>query len=123
MQRSLLLIYRLMVIRAILIDNISLCLCRILIVAAAVFFADGKGSMVPAGLFDAHQLIVNHVGSRALCLYSPIRAQADTCSTAAGIIFALALLSSGQSSSITATLSGQVVSEGFIEWRISVSVI
>lgn len=41
--------------------------------------------------------------------------------SAAGIIFALALLSSGQSSSITATLAGQVVSEGFIEWRISVS--
>ncbi|KIP11464.1 hypothetical protein PHLGIDRAFT_63938 [Phlebiopsis gigantea 11061_1 CR5-6] len=73
----------------------------ILIVAAAVFFRDGAGSMVPAGLFDAYNLIVQHVGK------------------AAGIIFALALLSSGQSSSITATLAGQVVSEGFIEWRIS----
>ncbi len=40
---------------------------------------------------------------------------------AAGVIFALALLSAGQTSSITATLAGQVVSEGFIEWRISVS--
>ncbi|EKM60826.1 uncharacterized protein PHACADRAFT_133651 [Phanerochaete carnosa HHB-10118-sp] len=73
----------------------------ILVVAAAVFFAGGTGSMVPAGLFDAYDLIVQRVGH------------------AAGIIFALALLSSGQSSSITATLAGQVVSEGFIEWRIS----
>lgn len=73
----------------------------ILVVAASVFFVDGKGSMIPAGLFDAYDLIVQHVGH------------------AAGVIFALALLSSGQSSSITATLAGQVVSEGFIEWRVS----
>lgn len=43
-------------------------------------------------------------------------------SPAAGVVFALALLSSGQTSSITATLAGQVVSEGFVEWRISVSI-
>ena len=32
-------------------------------------------------------------------------------------LFALALMMSGQAASITATLAGQVVSEGFIEWR------
>ncbi|KAI0343977.1 natural resistance-associated macrophage protein [Trametopsis cervina] len=73
----------------------------ILILAAAVFFKSGGGHPMPASLFDAHDLIVERVGS------------------AAGVVFALALLSAGQSSSITATLAGQVVSEGFIEWRIS----
>ncbi len=39
--------------------------------------------------------------------------------SAAATIFAIALLGSGQSASITATLAGQVVSEGFLEWRTS----
>ena len=39
---------------------------------------------------------------------------------AAAFIFALALLCAGQTASITATLAGQLVSEGFIEWRVSV---
>ncbi|KAI0702436.1 natural resistance-associated macrophage protein [Cytidiella melzeri] len=74
----------------------------ILILAAAVFFkSDSMSIMMPASLFDAHQLIVDRIGG------------------AAGVFFALALLSAGQTSSITATLAGQVVSEGFIEWRIS----
>jgi manganese transport protein len=38
--------------------------------------------------------------------------------TAASILFALALLASGQSSTITGTLAGQVVMEGFMDWRI-----
>lgn len=40
---------------------------------------------------------------------------------AAAIFFALALVCSGQSASITATLAGQIVSEGFIQWNVSVS--
>lgn len=44
------------------------------------------------------------------------------CSAAVAILFALALLASGQSSSIIATLAGQIVSEGFIRWRVSVRV-
>ena len=36
----------------------------------------------------------------------------------AGTLFALALLASGQSSTITGTLAGQVVMEGFMHWRI-----
>jgi manganese transport protein len=38
---------------------------------------------------------------------------------AASTLFAIALLASGQSSTITGTLAGQVVMEGFMHWRIS----
>jgi manganese transport protein len=38
---------------------------------------------------------------------------------AASILFAVALLASGQSSTITGTLAGQVVMEGFMHWRLS----
>ncbi|KAI0757298.1 natural resistance-associated macrophage protein-domain-containing protein [Daedaleopsis nitida] len=75
----------------------------ILVIAATVFFRDDGSSTkhVPAGLFDAHDLIKEHIGK------------------AAAFIFALALLCAGQTASITATLAGQIVSEGFIEWRVS----
>src|SRR5262249_35801398 len=36
----------------------------------------------------------------------------------ASTLFAIALLASGQSSTITGTLAGQVVMEGFMRWRI-----
>jgi manganese transport protein len=38
--------------------------------------------------------------------------------TSASILFAVALLASGQSSTVTGTLAGQVVMEGFMHWRI-----
>jgi manganese transport protein len=38
--------------------------------------------------------------------------------TVASTLFAVALLASGQSSTITGTLAGQVVMEGFMHWRI-----
>ncbi|KAK7694341.1 hypothetical protein QCA50_001524 [Cerrena zonata] len=71
----------------------------ILIIAATVFH--GRSDVAPAGLFDAYDLIKAHIGK------------------AAAFVFALALLCAGQTASITATLAGQIVSEGFIEWRIS----
>ena len=37
---------------------------------------------------------------------------------AASVLFAVALLASGQSSTVTGTLAGQVVMEGFMHWRI-----
>jgi manganese transport protein len=37
---------------------------------------------------------------------------------AASTLFAVALLASGQSSTITGTLAGQVVMEGFLRWRV-----
>ncbi len=38
---------------------------------------------------------------------------------AAALLFAVALLASGQSSTITGTLAGQVVMEGFMDWKIA----
>jgi len=73
----------------------------ILILAAAVFYSPNVDNDIPAGLFDAHDLIKARIGN------------------AAGYIFALALVCAGQMSSITVTLAGQSVSEGFIEWKIS----
>lgn len=40
-------------------------------------------------------------------------------SPAAGLIFAAAMLFSGQSAGIICTLAGQIVSEGFLEWSLS----
>ncbi len=39
-------------------------------------------------------------------------------SAAASVLFAVALLASGQSSTITGTMAGQVVMEGFMHWRL-----
>ncbi|KAI1790908.1 Nramp-domain-containing protein [Ganoderma leucocontextum] len=73
----------------------------ILILSAAVFYHGSSGSQNPASLFDAYALLQDSLGK-------PV-----------AILFALALLASGQSSSIIATLAGQIVSEGFIRWRVS----
>ncbi|KAI0652545.1 natural resistance-associated macrophage protein [Trametes meyenii] len=73
----------------------------ILILSGAVFFNGNTGNKDPASLFDAYDLLGSLVGKPA------------------AILFALALLASGQSSSIIATLAGQIVSEGFIRWRLS----
>ncbi|KAL0569026.1 Manganese transporter smf1 [Marasmius crinis-equi] len=75
----------------------------ILVLAGGVFFygtapTDGR---TPAGLFDAYDLIRDLVGQGAATL------------------FAIALLAAGQSSSIIATVAGQAVSEGFLQWRVS----
>lgn len=40
----------------------------------------------------------------------------------ASTLFAVALLASGQSSTITGTLAGQVVMEGFMRWRLRPSI-
>ncbi|KAI0931650.1 hypothetical protein AcW1_001011 [Taiwanofungus camphoratus] len=75
----------------------------ILMLASAVFYfgSDQMGSESPATLFDTYDLLHDSLGKPA------------------AILFALALLASGQSSSIIATLAGQAVSEGFIHWRVS----
>lgn len=89
----------------------------ILIIAATVFH--GRSDESPAGLFDAYDLIKVHIGKGA-SHFSECVCSRLTRTTAAAFIFALALLCAGQTASITATLAGQIVSEGFIEWRISV---
>ena len=42
--------------------NVSHCSLRILVIAATVFFQDGDPDDAPAGLFDAHDLIRDHIG-------------------------------------------------------------
>jgi manganese transport protein len=70
----------------------------ILIIAAAAFHAAGRTDI--AELKDAYLLLTPLLGAPA-----------------AGTIFALGLLASGQNSSITATMAGQVVMEGFLDLR------
>ncbi len=71
----------------------------ILIVAAATFHVSGNTEV--AEIQDAYQLLSPLLGV-----------------TAASTVFALALLASGQSSTLTGTLAGQIVMEGFLELRI-----
>ncbi|KAJ7687435.1 putative transporter of the NRAMP family [Mycena rosella] len=75
----------------------------ILILAGTVFFQGHDSMTAPtsASLFDAYNLIYHRVGPPA------------------ATVFAIALLASGQSSSIIATVAGQAVSEGFLNWRVS----
>ena len=72
----------------------------ILIVAAAVFHRSGHFDV--AGIQDAYKML------------SPLLGAAG-----ASTLFAVALLASGQNSSITGTLAGQIVMEGFIHLRLS----
>jgi len=72
----------------------------ILIVAAAVFHRSGHYEV--AAIQDAFKLLSPLVGAAG-----------------ASTLFAVALLASGQNSSITGTLAGQVVMEGFIHIRLS----
>ena len=83
----------------------------ILVLAAIVFF--GKTSVAVAGgqtvVFspDSDWIRVAHL------TLAPLLG-----TTLASTLFAVALLASGQSSTITGTIAGQVVMEGFMHWRI-----
>jgi manganese transport protein len=72
----------------------------ILIVSAAVFHRSGHYEV--AAIQDAYKLLSPLVGAAG-----------------ASTLFAIALLASGQNSSITGTLAGQVVMEGFIHLKVS----
>jgi manganese transport protein len=72
----------------------------ILVVAAAVFHRSGHFEV--AAIEDAYRLLSPLVGAAG-----------------ASTLFAIALLASGQNSSITGTLAGQVVMEGFIHLRVA----
>ncbi|KAG2212364.1 hypothetical protein INT47_001725 [Mucor saturninus] len=71
--------------------------CAILIVASANFFygPDNQQQQVQ-DLFSAHALLMQYLGPPA------------------AVVFALALLCAGQSSTLTATLAGQVIMSGFL---------
>jgi manganese transport protein len=71
----------------------------ILVLAGAVFHTTGHQDV--ARLEDAHQLLAPLLGTGL-----------------ASTVFAIALLCSGQSSTITGTLAGQIVMEGFLNIRI-----
>ncbi|HLV97324.1 MAG TPA: Nramp family divalent metal transporter [Ktedonobacterales bacterium] len=69
-----------------------------LIMAASVFF--GHGFTAIATIQDAYRTLIPLLGP------------------AAGVVFALALLASGLSSSTVGTMAGQVIMQGFTGWRI-----
>lgn len=71
----------------------------ILIMAASAFFVNGLKEV--AEIEEAHRLLSPLLGA-----------------SLASTLFAIALLASGQNSTITATLAGQVVMEGFLEIRL-----
>src|SRR5690606_3208801 len=72
----------------------------ILILAAAVFYASGNQQV--ASLKDAHQLLAPLLGNEW-----------------AAHLFAIALIAAGQSSTVTGTLAGQIVMEGYLRLRIN----
>jgi manganese transport protein len=83
----------------------------ILVLAATVFF--GKHSVVlPGGHVVAFTASSDWIRVAYLTLAPLLGAGV------ASTLFAVALLASGQSSTITGTLAGQVVMEGFMHWRI-----
>ncbi len=71
----------------------------ILILAASTFYMNGMFEV--AEIQDAHQLLAPLLGTKW-----------------AAILFALALIAAGQSSTITGTLAGQIVMEGYLNLRI-----
>jgi manganese transport protein len=84
----------------------------ILVLAAMVFF--GKSSVaIPGGRVIPFNGNTDWIRMAYLTL-APLLGVA-----AASPLFAIALLASGQSSTITGTLAGQVVMEGFMHWRIA----
>jgi manganese transport protein len=71
----------------------------ILILAAATFYKNGMFEV--AEIQDAHQLLAPMLGTS----WAPI-------------LFAVALIAAGQSSTITGTLAGQIIMEGYLNLRI-----
>ena len=71
----------------------------ILILAGSVFYTNGR---VVTDIVQAHELLTPLLGTAM-----------------ASILFAVALLASGQSSTITGTLAGQIVMEGFLHLKIN----
>ena len=72
----------------------------ILILAASVFYKAGRQDV--AEIKQAHSLLSDFLGTKL-----------------APIMFAVALIAAGQSSTITGTLAGQIVMEGYLQIRIN----
>ncbi|GFR47169.1 hypothetical protein Agub_g8862 [Astrephomene gubernaculifera] len=73
----------------------------ILIVAAAAFHYGSPPRTDIADIADAYQLLASSLGAKA-----------------ASVLFGVALLAAGQNSTITGTLSGQIVMEGFLSIKL-----
>ena len=71
----------------------------ILILAATVFFKTGNSQV--AEIQEAHRLLPSFLGKMA------------------PVLFAVALIAAGQSSTITGTLAGQIIMEGYLRLRIN----
>jgi manganese transport protein len=71
----------------------------ILILAATVFFKTGNSNV--AEIKEAHRLLPGFLGNTA------------------PILFAVALIAAGQSSTVTGTLAGQIIMEGYLSLRIN----
>jgi len=92
--------------------SIAFCVnAAILVLAATVFF--GKQSVTVSGGHVIHFAPDSDWIRVAYLTLAPLLG-----TTLAGTLFAVALLAAGQSSTITGTLAGQVVMEGFMHWRI-----
>ncbi|CAG8715473.1 17658_t:CDS:2, partial [Racocetra fulgida] len=79
----------------------SVALAILIVSAANFFYGDPNRSQTkPADLFDAYDLLTSYLGK------------------AAATLFAIGLLIAGQSATLTATMAGQVVMEGFVEWKL-----
>ena len=72
----------------------------ILVLAATVFFKTGNTQV--AKIEDAHKLLAPLLGT-----------------SVAPILFAIALIAAGQSSTVTGTMAGQIVMEGYLRLRIN----
>jgi manganese transport protein len=83
----------------------------ILVLAAMVFY--GKTSVTTAG-----GQVVTFASSSDWIRIAYLTLAPLLGTAVASTLFAVALLASGQSSTITGTLAGQVVMEGFMHWRI-----
>ncbi|MBZ4190982.1 Nramp family divalent metal transporter [Niabella beijingensis] len=72
----------------------------ILVLAATIFFKTGRTDV--AEIRQAYELLPSHLGSEF-----------------ASKLFAVALIAAGQSSTVTGTLAGQIIMEGYLKLRIN----
>lgn len=83
----------------------------VILALTAAFFVNAAILVLAASVFHKQGVIVEDLGEAHKLL-------APALGPAAATLFAVALLASGQSSTITGTLAGQIVMEGFLKWRI-----
>jgi len=77
----------------------------------AAFLVNAAILIVASSVFYKHGLIVTEI-QQAHSLLAPLLG-----TTLAGVLFATALLASGQSSTLTGTYAGQIVMEGFLHFK------